>query len=131
MIAVTGIVVNDAIVLIDGFNIKLGGGVPFYEALCEGSKRRFRPIMLTTITTFFGIFPMILERSMQARFLIPMAISIAFGVAFSSLLTLVLIPCLLVVLNDIRRLINKLFPGTLPEREDVEPNAHKTVSAEE
>jgi len=131
MIAVTGIVVNDAIVLIDGFNIKLGGGVPFYEALCEGSKRRFRPIMLTTITTFFGIFPMILERSMQARFLIPMAISIAFGVAFSSLLTLVLIPCLLVVLNDIRRLINKLFTGTLPEREDVEPNAHKTVSAEE
>lgn len=123
MVAVAGIVVNDAIVLIDGFNIKLSNGARFFEALCEGSERRFRPIMLTTITTFFGLFPMILERSMQARFLIPMAISIAFGVAFSSLLTLIFIPCLLVILNDIRRIFKKWFTGVLPERETVEPNA--------
>ena len=98
MVALAGIVVNDAIVLIECINERMASGMPLTEALCVGGARRFRAIVLTTLTTSFGLAPIILEKSMQAQFLIPMAISIAFGVAFASLLTLFLIPCLLLIL---------------------------------
>ena len=67
--------------------------------MIEAGRRRFRPIMLTSLTTFFGLFPMILETSVQAQFLIPMAISLGFGVLFSTLITLVLVPTLYMVLQ--------------------------------
>jgi multidrug efflux pump subunit AcrB len=123
MVALAGIVVNDAIVLIEGINMRLDSGMPFLEAIREGGKRRFRAILLTTITTFFGLMPMILEKSMQAQFLIPMAISIAFGVAFATLLTLILIPCLLAILNDIRRICHFAWFLKMPSREAVEPRS--------
>lgn len=123
MVALAGIVVNDAIVLIEGINIRLAAGMPLFEALREGGKRRFRAIMLTTITTFVGLMPLILEKSMQAQFLIPMAISIAFGVLFATLLTLVLIPCLMAILNDIRRTYYLVWHFRLPSRDEVEPRA--------
>ncbi|MHC4124913.1 MAG: efflux RND transporter permease subunit, partial [Planctomycetota bacterium] len=68
----------------------------------DSATRRFRPIMLTTLTTFFGLFPMILERSLQARFLIPMAISLAFGVMFATMVTLLLVPSLYMILEDLK-----------------------------
>lgn len=123
MVALAGIVVNDAIVLIEGVNLRLENGMPFFEALVEGGKRRFRAIMLTTLTTFSGLMPLILERSMQAQFLIPMAISIAFGVLFATILTLVFIPCLLAILNDLRRIKHYLWHLEMPTREQVEPRA--------
>ena len=126
MVALTGIVVNDAIVLIEGINLRLSKGTPLLEALREGGKRRFRPIMLTTMTTSAGLMPLILEKSMQAQFLIPMALSIAFGVMFATVLTLVLIPCLLAILNDLRRHWHQLWNGgSLPTREAVEPRYEK------
>jgi hypothetical protein len=93
------------------------------EALCQGGTRRFRAIILTTLTTSMGLAPLILEKSMQAQFLIPMAISIAFGVAFSTLLTLIVIPCLLLILNDARRGMHWVTRGNWPTREAVEPVA--------
>ena len=123
MVALAGIVVNDAIVLIEGVNSRLESGMPLMEALREGGKRRFRAIMLTTMTTFAGLMPLILEKSFQAQFLIPMALSIAFGVLFATFITLLLLPCLLAILNDLRRGLYIFIHGTSPSQEEVEPRS--------
>lgn len=120
MVALAGIVVNDAIVLIECVNNNLENGEPFFVALREGGKRRFRAIMLTTLTTFAGLMPIILERSMQATYLKPMAISIAFGVLFATIITLILIPCFMAILNDIKRVLHHFFHGNWPDPEEVE-----------
>jgi multidrug efflux pump subunit AcrB len=121
MVALTGVVVNDAIVLIDRINRNLADGEPFFEAVKLGGTRRFRAVFLTTVSTVGGLLPLILETDFQAQMLIPMAISIAFGVMFATLLTLVLIPALFSIMNDIRMLIYKLKNGVWPTREEVEP----------
>jgi multidrug efflux pump subunit AcrB len=121
MVALTGVVVNDAIVLIERVNENIAEGMPFFEAILEGGARRFRAISLTTISTVGGLAPLILETDLQAKFLIPMALSIASGVAFATMLTLVLIPSLLVIVNDLRLLIFRLRRGSWPKRVAVEP----------
>ena len=121
MVALAGVVVNDAIVLIERINANLAEGLPFFEAIVKGGARRFRAIFLTTVSTVGGLTPLILERDLQARFLIPMAISIAAGVAFATVLTLVLIPSLLVILNDLRLLAHRFRHGSWPLRAAVEP----------
>jgi multidrug efflux pump subunit AcrB len=123
MVALAGIVVNDAIVFIECVNNNLELGEPLFLALRNAGKRRFRAIMLTTLTTFSGLMPLILERSAQAAFLKPMAISIAFGVLFATIITLVLIPCFIGILNDIRRYFHYIFTGRMPTREEVEARA--------
>jgi multidrug efflux pump subunit AcrB len=123
MVALSGIVVNDAIVLIECYNENLKDGLHVKDALVAAGMRRFRAILLTTLTTSFGLAPIIFERSMQAQFLIPMAVAIAYGVAFASLLTLVLIPCLLYILNDAQRSGVWLWKGEMPGRDEVEPMA--------
>jgi multidrug efflux pump subunit AcrB len=128
MVALTGVVVNDAIVLIERVNTNLSEGMPFLEAIVQGGRRRFRAIILTTVSTIGGLAPIILETDFQAKFLIPMALSIAAGVAFATLLTLVLIPSLLVILNDLRRLPPRLLTGAWPPREAVEPAARRVVA---
>jgi multidrug efflux pump subunit AcrB len=127
MVALTGVVVNDAIVLIERINKNLAEGMPFIDAIIKGGARRFRPIVLTTVSTIGGLSPLIMEADLQAKFLIPMALSIAAGVAFATLLTLVLIPSLLMILNDIRLLAHRLFHGTRtrPVREDLEPSSRR------
>ncbi len=122
MVALTGVVVNDAIVLIERINENIAKKTPFFQAILKGGSRRFRAIFLTTISTVGGLAPMLLEADLQAKLLIPMAISLAAGVAFATLLTLFLIPCLLVILNDFRILAYRLIKGAWPEsREVVEP----------
>ncbi|MBI1319314.1 MAG: MMPL family transporter [Candidatus Hydrogenedens sp.] len=121
MMALAGVVVNDAIVMIECVNVFVAQGEPFYEALRRGGARRFRAIILTTVTTMGGLAPLILEQDFQARVLIPMAISLAAGVGFATILTLVLIPCLLGILNDMRRLARRLRTGVWPTAEEVEP----------
>ena len=120
MIALAGIVVNDAIVFVEAYNSRLEKGDTIYEALIYAGKRRFRAILLTTVTTFFGLFPMIYEKSRQAAFLKPMAITIAFGVLFATLLTLVLIPCLILIVNDIKRFLHRIWFWENVEREALE-----------
>ena len=104
VVALSGVVVNDSLVLIDFANKKRREGLDLHDAVLAAGVQRFRPIILTTLTTFFGLTPMILETSRQARFLIPMAISLGFGILFATGITLLLIPSLTVILEDIGRL---------------------------
>ncbi len=101
IVALSGIVVNDSLVLISqAVNLQEKSDLPAKELIKTAAIQRFRPIILTTLTTFFGLAPMILETSRQARILIPMAVSIGFGILFATLITLVLIPSLYLVIND-------------------------------
>jgi multidrug efflux pump subunit AcrB len=100
MVALSGIVVNDSLIMVDFINRFREQGHRLREAVLEAGVRRFRPIVLTTLTTFFGLMPMMFETSRQARFLIPMAISLAFGVLFATFITLVLVPVFYYLLND-------------------------------
>jgi multidrug efflux pump subunit AcrB len=106
MVALSGVVVNDSLVLIDATNeFHRGQGMRHFEAVAAAGARRFRPILLTSITTFFGLMPMILEPSVQARFLIPMAVSLGFGVMFATGITLLIVPSLYLVVEDARNLV--------------------------
>lgn len=105
MVALTGVVVNDSLIMVDLINRQRMSGVPLDQAIREAGARRFRPILLTTATTFLGLTPMILETSLQAKFLIPMAISLAFGIVFATAITLILVPNLYRILEDFRALI--------------------------
>ena len=103
MMALTGIAVNDTLVMIDYINRRVEQGANLKEATLEAGGRRFRPIMLTSITTFAGLMPLMMDRSLQAQFLIPMAVSLAFGVLFATVVTLYLIPCALLAGEDFRK----------------------------
>lgn len=106
LVALAGVVVNDSLVLVDFTNRLKREGYTATEAVIAGSIKRFRPILLTTITTCSGLAPMILETSRQARFLIPMAISLGFGILFATIITLVLVPCFYLVFEDIAHLVS-------------------------
>lgn len=100
-VALTGIVVNDAIVLINYVNVRIRQGATAFEANLEGSKTRLRAIFLTSETTIAGLLPMMFETSFQARFLIPMAVTISFGLMFSTIQTLILVPSLNMIFFDV------------------------------
>jgi multidrug efflux pump subunit AcrB len=102
MVALAGVAVNDAIVLVDAINELRKMGVPLHDAVNQAGSRRFRPIMLTSLTTFFGLMPLILEPSVQARFLIPMAVSLGFGVMFCTFTTLLLVPAFYTIVEDMK-----------------------------
>lgn len=115
MVALSGVVVNGGVVLIDRFNtLHRQEGLGTHEAAVAAARRRFRPIALTTLTTFVGLAPMMLETSLQARFMIPMAISLAFGVLVSSLVLTILIPCLLLIGEDVAALFRGRPSGATP-----------------
>jgi multidrug efflux pump subunit AcrB len=101
MIALGGVVVNDALVMINYANTRRDEGMSAFEAVVAAGVRRFRPILLTTVTTFGGLAPMIFETSRQARFLIPMAISLGYGILFATAITLLLVPSLYLIMNDL------------------------------
>jgi multidrug efflux pump subunit AcrB len=102
IVALTGVVVNDSLVMVDFINRSYRSGNRLAESIYSAGMSRFRPILLTSLTTFAGLTPLLLERSLQAQFLIPMAVSLGFGVLFATSITLVLVPCLYTVLEDIR-----------------------------
>ncbi len=101
VIALSGVVVNDSLIMIDYANRQRGDRSAF-QAIREAGLRRFRPIILTTLTTFGGLTPIILERSLQAQYLIPMAISLGFGIVFATAIILLLVPCLYLMLEDLK-----------------------------
>jgi multidrug efflux pump subunit AcrB len=111
IIALIGIMVNDGLVLIGKFNTYLKEGMKYDEALIQAGKSRFRAIVLTSLTTVAGLAPLLLEKSRQAQFLIPMAISISYGIAIATVLTLVMLPLLLSVSNSIKVGIKWLKTG--------------------
>jgi len=125
IVALSGVVVNDAIVLVECVNAHLARGESFYKAVELGGVRRFRAIFLTTVSTCVGLVPILSEQDLAAQFVIPMCASVAFGVAFATLITLVLLPCYLGILNDLRRLVYYLRKGESATPEEVEPAKHR------
>jgi multidrug efflux pump subunit AcrB len=106
IVALSGVVINDSLILINYANQlrQNNSSMTAFEAIHKAGVRRFRPIMLTTLTTFGGLSPMIFETSRQARFMIPMALSLGYGILFSTLITLILVPCLYMLLDDVLHL---------------------------
>ena len=110
IIAAAGVVVNDSLVMVDFVNKAREEGIRTSDAVVRAGTQRFRAIILTSLTTFIGLMPIIFETSMQAKIVIPMAISLAFGVAFATIVTLVFIPCFYVILEDVKHVITtRLF----------------------
>ena len=101
VIALSGVVVNDSLILVDFVNKAVANGAERYAAVVEAGARRFRAILLTSLTTFFGLLPMLTERTTQAEAMVPMAISLAYGIVFATVITLLLIPCLYMILEDL------------------------------
>jgi multidrug efflux pump subunit AcrB len=132
IIALSGVVVNDSLILIVAINRFREQGMGLWEAVVSGAARRFRPILLTSLTTFFGLAPMILETSVQARFLVPMAVSLGFGVLAATFIMLLIVPCSYIILEDLRRGASNVFarlrgrptlpppPSTVPTDAEVE-----------
>lgn len=126
MIALVGVMVNDSLVLINALNLNLKDGLKYKEALIDAGVSRFRPILLTTLTTVAGMAPMILETSMQAKFLIPVALSLAYGMLMATTTTLVLLPVMLTITNNSRVTILSIAKGRKLSNEEVE-NAIKEM----
>jgi len=119
-VALTGVIINDAIVFYSKFDGMLIEGKSVAAAIRGAGKLRLRPIILTSITTTIGLFPMLFEKSLQAQFLIPMAISLAYGVALGTVFILIFFPVLIMMLNDYRVYSRYLWTGVKPGREEVE-----------
>jgi multidrug efflux pump subunit AcrB len=119
LMALIGVVVNDSLVLVDYINQKTKQGVPLLEAVLSAGTARFRPVLLTSLTTFFGLLPLMFEKSVQAQFLIPMGISLAFGILFATGITLIMIPSNIMIVDDIRRILKSFFSDVPKQTETV------------
>ena len=127
IIALVGVLVNDALVLVSALNNNLKEGKKYDDAVYEAGLSRFRPILLTSLTTIAGLGPLIAEKSVQAQFLIPMAISLAYGLAMATAIMLILLPVLLVVFNRFNVLALWFWKGEKPSTEIVEPAVREAL----
>jgi multidrug efflux pump subunit AcrB len=109
MLALSGVVVNDSLVLVDYTNQKRKAGMDIKQAVFQSGGRRFRPVLLTSLTTFAGLMPVLFEMSTQAQFLIPMAVSLGFGILFATLITLFIVPVNYLILEDVKRYFKRYF----------------------
>lgn len=124
MLALSGVVVNDSLVLVDFINRRVREGTPIFDAVRTAGAARFRPILLTSITTFAGLYPLLSMESTQAQVLIPMAISLGYGILFATLITLFLVPVCYLVLEDLKSILRGRMPGhhrSVPDDFTVEP----------
>ena len=112
LVALSGVVVNDSLIMVDFINRKQSIHEDIFEAVREAGMNRFRPILLTSLTTFFGLAPLMTNRSFDAAFMVPMAVSLAFGVLFATFITLILVPTAYVILEDIRHVMRRIFGRT-------------------
>ena len=110
LMALTGVVVNDSLVLVDFINQQRAQGKTMPDAVLNAGVARFRAVLLTSLTTFFGLLPLLFEESVQAQFLIPMAISLGFGILFATMITLIMIPANVIIVEDLRRLLSMPAP---------------------
>ena len=117
IIALSGVVVNDSLILVDFVNRERDAGVPLVQAVKDAARTRFRAILLTSMTTFLGLVPITLfETSLQAQLVIPMAASLAFGILFATVITLFLIPTLYLMLDDFKLWWKAAWAHALPQR---------------
>jgi multidrug efflux pump subunit AcrB len=107
LVALAGVVVNNSLVMVDFVNRHRAEAASLHDAAVGAGRSRFRAILLTSLTTFVGIMPMVLETDMQARFLIPMAVSLGYGILFATILTLFMVPALYLILEDLSGLLRK------------------------
>ena len=114
LVALSGVVVNDSLIMVDFINRNRSRHVDIAVAVREAGVNRFRAILLTSLTTFFGLAPLMTESSFNAAFMKPMAVSLAFGVLFATFITLMLVPTAYMILDDIERLMRTLFGRTEP-----------------
>lgn len=124
MLALAGISVNDTLVMVDYINRRRAAGATLLDAALEAGGKRFRPIMLTSVTTFAGLLPLMMDRSLQAQFLIPMAVSLAYGVIFATAVTLYLVPCSLLAAEDLAKVsssFKRWYVRPFRGREMIEP----------
>jgi multidrug efflux pump subunit AcrB len=126
VVALAGVVVNASLVLVHYINSRRELGIPLAEAVKDAGVARFRPIVLTSLTTFVGLTPLLLEKSVSAQFLIPMAISLAFGVALATTVTLFMVPSGYLILEDLKRLARKWSGRSEPS--DLDPTRAEVVS---
>ena len=124
-VALLGVLINDSVVMLDMFNKKVKSGMDVTEAAIEAGKSRFRAIILTSITTVAGIYPLILEKSFQAKFLQPMAISVCYGILFGTIFILFFFPVLIRFFNDMLLPIHQLWHGKKFKSEEIEPVIRK------
>lgn len=127
IVALSGIVVNDSLILVEFYNHERERGAGVFDALIAAGRARLRPILLTTITTVLGLTPLILEQSFQAKFLIPMGISIAAGLLSATVLILIVLPCWIMIFDDVRRGTYFLWHGRA--KKELEPNLFNHLSA--
>ena len=120
MVALSGVIINDAVVFLQKYNTNLLEGMKVEEAVFQAGLARFRAIVLTTVTTVVGLYPIIFETSFQAQFLRPMAIALAYGVLFGTAFILVLFPVVILVLNDVKVYLSWMWTGRKPNNENVE-----------
>jgi multidrug efflux pump subunit AcrB len=113
VLALIGVVVNDSLVLVDYTNKRIKEGASVAKAIRIAGGARFRPILLTSLTTFAGLTPLIMDKSTQAQFLIPMAVSLGFGILFATMLTLVLIPTFYLIVEDIKNVFRDIKDGII------------------
>ncbi|MEC8330635.1 MAG: efflux RND transporter permease subunit, partial [Verrucomicrobiota bacterium] len=118
-VALAGVVVNDSLVLVDFINNERENGAPIRKAIESAGAKRFRPIILTSLTTFVGLLPLLFETSLQAQFLIPMATSLSFGVLFATFMTLLLVPAFYNILEDLKDFVSRFI-----KRGEIEINLH-------
>lgn len=111
LMALIGVVVNDSLVLVDYINQRKRTGSTLVDAVLSAGVARFRPVFLTSLTTFFGLLPLMFEKSVQAQFLIPMGISLGFGILFATLITLIMIPANVMIVEDMQRSLRSFFEG--------------------
>jgi multidrug efflux pump subunit AcrB len=128
IIALIGILINDALVFVAAFNANLREGLDFREALFNAGVSRFRPIILTSVTTIVGLGPLMLNKSFQAQFLIPMAIAVAFGLLFITVIILFLLPVLLLWINPLHGVWVWIRSGRYPDATSREPAIRELVS---
>ena len=116
LMALIGVVVNDSLVLVDYINRQHRAGKPLGEAVREAGVARFRPVMLTSLTTYFGLLPMLSVKATTAQFLIPMGISLAYGILFATFITLLLVPVNILIADDVRRALTRVVGWYTPSR---------------
>lgn len=130
IIALIGILVNDALVFVSTYNTMIEEGRSHMDAVYETGLSRFRPIVLTTVTTFAGLAPLLFEKSLQAQFLIPMAIAVSFGLLVITAVILVLLPVLLIIMNRFKVYASYAWNGVKPSYEAVEPAVRRETGYE-
>lgn len=114
LMALMGVVINDSLVLVDYINQQHRSGEKLLDAVKRAGVARFRPVMLTSLTTFFGLLPLLMQKSSTSAFLVPMAISLGFGILFATMITLVLVPVNIMIVEDIRRFFRSQISNMKP-----------------